>query len=191
MLSYIYHIGIFNTEENDMKKILLYSTLLLTGCNNCQPDARSDVYLTTTSGMGQKIGEVSFADTPSGLLVKVNLHNLPAGEHGFHIHEKPSCDADIDAKGSLQPALKAGGHYDPDKTGRHMGPNQHGGHKGDLPVLNVSKDGTIKTSFTVPNLKVQEIKNRSIMIHAGGDNYSDSPLALGGGGARIACGVIK
>ncbi|SSP59941.1 Cu/Zn superoxide dismutase [Acinetobacter baumannii] len=29
------------------------------------------------------------------------------------------------------------------------------------------------------------------MIHAGGDNYSDSPLPLGGGGARIACGVIK
>ncbi|MBF9200908.1 superoxide dismutase, partial [Acinetobacter baumannii] len=24
-----------------------------------------------------------------------------------------------------------------------------------------------------------------------GDNYSDSPLPLGGGGARIACGVIK
>ena len=174
-----------------MKKILLYSTLLLTGCSYCHPDAHSDIYLTTTSGMGQKIGEVSFTDTPSGLLVNVNLHNLPAGEHGFHIHENPNCGADIDAKGNLQPALKAGGHYDPDKTGRHMGPNQHGGHKGDLPVLNVSADGTVNTSFTIPNLKVQEIKNRSIMIHAGGDNYSDSPVALGGGGARIACGVIK
>ena len=28
------------------------------------------------------------------------------------------------------------------------------------------------------------------MIHVGGDNYSDMPLPLGGGGARIACGVI-
>jgi len=28
------------------------------------------------------------------------------------------------------------------------------------------------------------------MIHAGGDNYSDSPAPLGGGGARIACGVL-
>ncbi|MBM3511952.1 MAG: superoxide dismutase [Cu-Zn] SodC1, partial [Alphaproteobacteria bacterium] len=25
----------------------------------------------------------------------------------------------------------------------------------------------------------------------GGDNYADAPAALGGGGARIACGVIK
>ena len=29
------------------------------------------------------------------------------------------------------------------------------------------------------------------MIHAGGDNYSDHPEALGGGGARVACGVDK
>jgi Cu-Zn family superoxide dismutase len=28
------------------------------------------------------------------------------------------------------------------------------------------------------------------MIHEGGDNYSDEPAPLGGGGARIACGVI-
>jgi Cu-Zn family superoxide dismutase len=29
------------------------------------------------------------------------------------------------------------------------------------------------------------------MIHAGGDNYSDEPEPLGGGGARIACGVVE
>lgn len=29
------------------------------------------------------------------------------------------------------------------------------------------------------------------MIHAVGDNYSDTPAPLGSGGARIACGVIK
>jgi len=29
------------------------------------------------------------------------------------------------------------------------------------------------------------------MIHAGGDNHSDHPTALGGGGARMACGVIR
>ena len=28
------------------------------------------------------------------------------------------------------------------------------------------------------------------MVHASGDNYSDDPAPLGGGGARIACGVI-
>ncbi len=28
------------------------------------------------------------------------------------------------------------------------------------------------------------------MIHAGGDNCADLPEKVGGGGARIACGVI-
>jgi len=40
-------------------------------------------------------------------------------------------------------------------------------------------------------LKVIDIKGRSLMIHAGGDNYSDMPVSLGGGGARVACGVVK
>ena len=174
-----------------MKKILLGSTLLLTGCNSCYDIAHSDVYLTTNTGAEQKIGEVSFKDTPSGLAVNVDLKNLPAGEHGFHIHENPDCGAMADADGNIKPALKAGGHYDPDKTGHHLGPNHPDGHKGDLPALTVLPDGTVKTSFTIKNLKVNEIKKRSIMIHAGGDNYSDEPVALGGGGARIACGVIK
>lgn len=29
------------------------------------------------------------------------------------------------------------------------------------------------------------------MIHAGSDNHADHPQPLGGGGARVACGVIK
>lgn len=28
------------------------------------------------------------------------------------------------------------------------------------------------------------------MVHEGGDNYSDDPKPLGGGGARVACGVV-
>lgn len=174
-----------------MNKILLGSTLLLVGCGNHYDTAHSDIYLTTSAGQGQKIGRISFTDSQSGLVINVDLKNLPSGEHGFHIHENPDCGAMADANGKLQPALKAGGHYDPDKTGHHMGPNNPNGHRGDLPALVVAPDGTVKTSFIVQNLEVQEIKNRSIMIHAGGDNYSDEPAALGGGGARIACGVIK
>ena len=38
--------------------------------------------------------------------------------------------------------------------------------------------------------KEEEIKGRSLMVHAGGDNHADHPEPLGGGGARVACGVI-
>ena len=60
-----------------------------------------------------------------------------------------------------------------------------------MPVLKADANGQVKTSFYMPHLRVEELKNRAIVVHAGGDNYQDTPVALGGGGARIACGIIK
>ena len=37
---------------------------------------------------------------------------------------------------------------------------------------------------------MDDLEGRAVMIHAGGDNYSDQPKPLGGGGARVACGVV-
>jgi Cu-Zn family superoxide dismutase len=50
-----------------------------------------------------------------------------------------------------------------------------------------------KTTDAITNefTEAPDVKGRSIVIHAGGDNYSDQPAPLGGGGARIACGVAK
>ena len=64
-------------------------------------------------------------------------------------------------------------------------------HRGDLQVLVVDGRGDATGTATAPHLSVEQIRGRSIMIHSGGDNYSDAPAPLGGGGARIACGVIK
>lgn len=172
-----------------MKKGWLLAMVILSACHTQNNQAISEIYLTQTEGRGEKIGEVKFSDSPQGLLVNVNLHDLPPGEHGFHIHENASCAAAEDENGNLQPALAAGGHYDPQHTGKHLGPQGHG-HLGDLPALDVSAAGTVNTSFYLPHLTVNKIKNRSIIIHAGGDNYSDTPKPLGGGGARIACGLI-
>jgi Cu-Zn family superoxide dismutase len=61
---------------------------------------------------------------------------------------------------------------------------------GDLPVLEVAADGTAQLTLTAPRLTVPDARGRALMIHAGGDNYSDQPEPLGGGGPRIACGVI-
>ena len=65
------------------------------------------------------------------------------------------------------------------------------GHLGDLPVLVVNNDGKATDPVTAPRLKkLDEVKGKSLMIHVGGDNMSDQPKPLGGGGARYACGVI-
>jgi len=40
------------------------------------------------------------------------------------------------------------------------------------------------------SLKLEDVAGRALVIHEGGDNYSDTPKPLGGGGVRMACGVI-
>lgn len=40
-------------------------------------------------------------------------------------------------------------------------------------------------------LWVKAVHERSLMVHADGNNYSDEPEPLGGGGTHIACGVIE
>ena len=80
-------------------------------------------------------------------------------------------------------------HYDPEGTKAHKGPGG-GGHKGDLPKLEVNPKGNANVKLNVPGLKLADLRGRALMIHEGGDNYSDTPKPLGGGGARIACGVV-
>jgi Cu-Zn family superoxide dismutase len=140
-------------------------------------------------GVGAAIGTVELSDTPNGLLIKPMLHSLKPGDHGFHVHEKPDCGP-AEKDGKMGAGLAAGGHFDPAGTKKHFGPHGHG-HMGDLPVLTVGADGKAAQPLTASRLKVADIKGRSLMIHEGGDNFSDDPKPLGGGGNRVACGLIK
>lgn len=139
----------------------------------------AQVSTTIADTKGGDLGEITFEDSEYGLLIKPQLAGLPAGLHGFHIHEYPDC-------GDM--GMKAGGHLDPQKTNTHQGPYKKG-HLGDLPVMAVNGDGAVNTVLLAPRLKVSDIRGHAVMIHAGGDNYSDNP-AMGGGGARIGCGKI-
>lgn len=140
-------------------------------------------------GAGAAVGTVSFRDTKQGLLITPNLNGLPAGKHGFHIHQNASC-APGEQGGKTVAGLGAGGHFDPKKTSKHLGPEGNG-HLGDLPVLVVDAGGTAILPSLALRLKVRDIRKHALIIHSGGDNYSDEPAPLGGGGARIACGMIK
>lgn len=84
--------------------------------------------------------------------------------------------------------MSAGGHFDPGTTNTHRGPYGEG-HLGDLPVLAADSNGEANVTLLAPRLTTKDIKGHTIMIHAGGDNYSDTP-PLGGGGTRIGCGKI-
>lgn len=145
--------------------------------------------LVTPEGVGQEIGTVTLTDSGRGLRLKPDLRGLPPGVHGFHIHETPICSPGV-RDGKPAAAMGAGGHFDPDKTSRHLGPEAPG-HRGDLPTLMVDADGMATEPVTAPRLKVANVQGRALVIHAGGDTYADDTDPAGGGGARIACGVIK
>lgn len=152
---------------------------------------RVPMQLVGPSGNSAAVGTITITESPTGVVFTPALKGLPAGLHGFHIHEKPSCAPAIDPEKNKPAAARAaGGHLDPQGSGRHEGP-AGGGHLGDLPALTVNADGTADTPVVAQRIKLTDLPGHALMIHAGGDNYADSPEKLGGGGDRIACGVIQ
>lgn len=165
--------------------VKIWKYLLAGICSAALSSAYADVSipinLTAPSGVGKSIGTITATDTKYGLLLTPNLTGLTPGTHGFHVHQNPTCEDNGKAAGS---------HFDPNQSGRHLGPYNDAAELGDLPVLIVDKNGNATTPVLAPRLKLADIMNHSLMIHAGGDNYSENP-PMGGGGARIACGVLK
>ncbi len=153
-------------------------------------DPAATINKVSADGIGAEIGTVRAVKTKDGAALNLNLKDLPPGPHGIHVHEKGDCGTAM-ANGNPVPAGAAGGHWDDAHTGKHEGPAGQG-HMGDLPRLEVLPDGTATKILLVPRIAdIEALRGHAIVIHAGGDNYSDQPAALGGGGARIACGVIK
>ena len=170
-----------------MKKMIS----LMLACTSCAASAASyaPMNLVDATGIGAAVGSITITNTPYGVVFTPVLKDLPPGLHGFHVDQNPS-RAPKDKDGKPVAALAAGGHLD------LTGANKHGepwgdGHVGDLPPLFVAADGTATQPVLAPRLKPADLVGRSLILHIGGDNHADHPAALGGGGARLACGVVE
>lgn len=162
-----------------MNKLTMFLTsTMLSVTTSYAAQVTSTIYATDNDTT--PIGKVVFLDTDYGLLITPTLSTLPPGLHGLHLHQHANC---------ADHGTGAGGHFDPKNTNSHQGPYGEG-HLGDLPVLYVNADGKANTPTLAPRLKTSDLTGLAVMIHAGGDNYSDAP-PLGGGGARMGCGVIQ
>ncbi len=155
--------------------------------------ARADVTVTLNqvdaNGVGAQAGQVTISETQYGLVFTPDLQGLAPGLNGFHLHQNPDCG--VTGEGDRKvPGGAAGGHYDPAGTKAHGTPWGKG-HLGDLPALYVDPQGRAHQPVLAPRLKLSDLPGRSLMVHAGGDNHADHPAPLGGGGARVACGVIR
>jgi Cu-Zn family superoxide dismutase len=163
------------------------SAIILAAVVSCQK-----LPLTATADIvtlnGESAGSVHMIETPEGVKIHLNLKNLPPGMHALHIHEK----------GDFTPPdfKAAGAHYNPAHK-MHGMKNPHGPHAGDLPNIEVAKDGTcrvelVSKTFTLEKGKPNSILREggtSIIIHESADNNVSDPA--GKSGARIAGGIIK
>jgi Cu-Zn family superoxide dismutase len=151
---------------------------------------RAELARALPEGAGEPVGVATISDGAQGAVIALDLKGLPPGPHGLHLHQNASCAPSTGPDGKPVPAGAAGAHWDPGQTNHHLGP-EGAGHMGDLPRVEVGADGTAKTQLLAPHIKdVGALRGRALMLHAGGDNYSDTP-PLGGGGARYACGVLR
>jgi Cu-Zn family superoxide dismutase len=168
--------------------------LLAMGSVSANDDAEARAVLRNSAGAS--VGVAKLTAKKGNLLVRVTVHGLTAGFHGFHVHAVGSCVAPT--------FLSAGGHFNPAGA-------VHGRHAGDLPVLLVNADGTGEASFKTDRFRISDLfddDGSALIVHADSDNYANIPtryhshsedtfgpdsatLATGDSGGRLACGVVR
>jgi Cu-Zn family superoxide dismutase len=183
--------------EKPLSRNLLFSAALAFASGGMAQDPHPPgqqmavtMYAVTKEGIEKSIGRIVVTQFPEGLEFRPALTGLQHGLHGFHVHENPDCSPGMaEESGGMVPAKSAGGHWDPQNTGVHNAPWEKG-HFGDLPALYVDRKQVAEHPVFKMNMRLEDLRGRSLIVHHGGDNYKDEPAPSGGGGPAASCGVI-
>jgi Cu-Zn family superoxide dismutase len=162
---------------------ILAAVVVLAGCSmHPAPGPTATATLAPTANQ-TAAGTVRLEEMSDGsVAVDVNLTNVPAGVHGFHIHDKGDCGDNGNA---------AGGHFNPGASA-HGAPTAPSHHAGDFGNVTADASGNVKTKFTTRAVTVSPSSSsavgHAIILHGNPDDLTTQPT--GNAGPRIACGVV-
>ncbi len=134
---------------------------------------------------GVSVGSAYFRETPTGVLLRVELTGVTPGTHAMHIHAKGDCQRPTFESASGHLALPGQAHGFLDARGPHAGdlPNIHIG-TGGLTIEVFLKDVTLRPGERT----LLDADGAALVIHQGPDDYRTNPA--GNAGDRLVCGAI-
>jgi len=170
--------------RRDIRNVLLAGTL---GLAAVAAAAAETARTTFVDGAGRKVGTATLTQTPSGVLIELEVGGLAPGWKAFHVHETGRCDPGSGFK-------SAGEHFAP-RQEHHGLRADKGPHAGDLPNQYVHCDGILRAHMlnTLVTLSPSEASlldadGSALVLHAKADDYRSQPA--GEAGDRIACAMV-